>query len=615
MYPGRHAAENQDKPAIIMASTGETVTFAEYEAGCNRLAHLLRDAGLERGDHIAVLMENHPTMLEIEGAAERVGLYYTLVNAYLAPDEVAYIVSDSRSKVFVSSVAKREVAEAAAAQCPRLERMLMVGLEAPARRWEPYEAAVAGWPATPVPDESLGAAMLYSSGTTGQPKGILRELPTVGPDDPLPVMQFVRGLFGFREGMTYLSPAPLYHSAPQASVSAALRLGSTVIVMEHFDPEQWLALVERYRVTHCQMVPVMFSRLLRLPAEVRARYVTSSLECIVHAAAPCPTHVKQAMIDWLGPIITEYYGATEANGFTFCTSAEWLAHPGTVGRTVLGELLILDAFGEECPTGTDGTVWFRGATAFEYFQDPVKTAESRSLDGTTSAVGDVGHVDADGYLYLTDRKSYMIISGGVNIYPQETENVLSGHPAVVDVAVIGVPNDDLGEEVKAVVQLADPAAAGPAGRQYGQDASPSTPARPPRSGSARSGQRSTPRMSGIRMILYLAGAVIGVVLIVLLVVHLTKNAPSTPAAGAGSTPTGSSSAPTASASKVKYTLITPVTTGTYQLNTTATTDFSQAGKTRAAAVVQQLKAHGAGTPGKSVFGVYGLNDEPESSPD
>ena len=268
-------------------------------------------------------------------------------------------------------------------------------------------------------------------------------------------------MFGFREGMTYLNPAPLYHSAPQASVSASLRLGATTVVMEHFDAEQWLAMVERHKVTHCQMVPVMFSRLLRLPWEVRARYDTSSLECIVHAAAPCPVHVKQAMIDWLGPIITEYYGATEANGFTFCDSAQWLAHPGTVGQPILGELLILDDEGQQCPTGQDGTIWFRGATAFEYFGDPAKTAESRTSDGLTSTVGDVGHVDEDGYLYLTDRKTYMIISGGVNIYPQETENLLSGHPAVLDVAVIGVPNDDLGEEVKAVVQLADPHSASP----------------------------------------------------------------------------------------------------------------------------------------------------------
>jgi long-chain acyl-CoA synthetase len=461
VFARQQATAHPDKPAIIMASSGETVTFGEYEARCNRVAHLLRDAGLRREDHIAAFIENSPEAIEIAGGAERTGVYYSLINTYLGTEEVAYVVANSQAKVLFSSAAKRAVAEAAAARCPGLGRMLMTGPGPLPAGWEPYDEAVAGYPADPVSGEALGAAMLYSSGTTGHPKGILRPLPAGGPQQPLPVMEFVRGMFGFREGMTYLSPAPLYHSAPQASVSAALRLGCTVIVMEHFDPEQWLALVERYQVTHCQMVPVMFSRLLRLPDEVRARYDTSSLECIVHAAAPCPVHVKQAMIDWLGPIITEYYGATEANGFTFCTTAEWLAHPGTVGRAILGQLLILDPDGEECPAGVDGTVWFRGATSFEYFQDPAKTAESRSSDGTASTIGDIGHVDADGYLYLTDRTSYMIISGGVNIYPQETENVLSAHPAVQDVAVIGVPNDDLGEEVKAVIQAADPPAAGP----------------------------------------------------------------------------------------------------------------------------------------------------------
>jgi long-chain acyl-CoA synthetase len=462
MFARQQALAHPDQPAIIMASSGETVTFAEFEARSNQVAHLLRDAGLQRGDHIAVFMENSARMLEIEGGAERTGLYYTLINTYLGAEEVAYVVANSNARVLFSSTAKREVAEAAAAQCrPGLDRMLMTGPGPLPAGWQPYDAPVAGYSAAPVPDESLGTAMLYSSGTTGQPKGILRNLPEVGPGEPLPVLQFVQWMFGFREGMTYLNPAPLYHSAPHASVSAALRLGCTVVVMEHFDPQQWLALVERYQVTHCQMVPVMFNRLLRLPEEVRARYDTSSLECIVHAAAPCPVHVKQAMIDWLGPIITEYYGATEANGFTFCNSAEWLAHPGTVGRPILGELLILDGEGKPCLAGADGTIWFRGATAFEYFHDPVKTSESRSSDDAASTVGDVGHVDADGYLYLTDRKSYMIISGGVNIYPQESENILSAHPAVRDVAVIGVPNDDLGEEVKAVVQLVDPAAAGP----------------------------------------------------------------------------------------------------------------------------------------------------------
>jgi acyl-CoA synthetase (AMP-forming)/AMP-acid ligase II len=283
----------------------------------------------------------------------------------------------------------------------------------------------------------------------------MRPLPEGEPGAALPIMQFVKILFGFREEQVYLSPAPLYHSAPQASVSATLRMGGTAIIMERFDPEEWLQLVEKYRVTHCQMVPTMFSRLLKLPEETRKRYDVSSLECIVHAAAPCPVPVKEAMISWIGPKIIEYYAATEANGFTLVNSEDWMAHKGTVGKAVLGELLILDEDGSACPVGTSGTVWFRGATNFEYWRDPEKTKESRIEDesGVASTVGDVGYLDGEGYLYLTDRKTYMIISGGVNIYPQEAENLLITHPKVADVAVLGVPNDDLGEEVKAVVQL------------------------------------------------------------------------------------------------------------------------------------------------------------------
>jgi acyl-CoA synthetase (AMP-forming)/AMP-acid ligase II len=385
-----------------------------------------------------------------------------MINTYLAPDEAAYIVDNSRSRLLFTSAAKREVALAAVASCPQLERVFVTGPDRPPAGWESYDAAVADCATNPVPDESNGMAMLYSSGTTGRPKGIWRELPPGSVSEPQPGLEGLGFLWGLRAGMTYLNPAPLYHSAPAGTVNVSLRLGATTVVMEHFDAEQWLALVERHRVTNCQMVPVMFNRLLRLPDEVRTRYDTSSLECIVHAAAPCPVQVKQAMIDWLGPIITEYYAATEAQGGTWCDSAQWLAHPGTVGKPIFGELLILDEDGVECPTGVDGTIWFRGMTAFKYFDDPVKTAESQTADGTTSTVGDVGHVDPDGYLYLTDRKSYMIISGGVNIYPQETENLLAGHPAVLDVAVIGVPNEDLGEEVKAVVQLADPSEASPA---------------------------------------------------------------------------------------------------------------------------------------------------------
>ena len=439
-----------------MGSTGESVSYAEYEARSNRLAQLFRHHGLRRRDHVAVFMENNPRYLETQGAAERTGLYYTLVNSYLSAEEVGYIVDDCQARIFITSAAKRDVALAAVEHCPKVERFLMVDAgpgEAPAP-FESYEEAVAAFPAEHVADEQLGAALLYSSGTTGRPKGILRPLPEGEPSTPLPVMQFVRQLFGMREGMVYLSPAPLYHSAPQASVAVSLRLGATVVIMEHFDPEQFLGLVERHRVTHSQLVPTMFSRLLKLPEEVRGRYDVSSLEAVVHAAAPCPVPVKEAMIDWWGPIILEYYGATEANGFTFCTSPEWLAHKGTVGHCVLGELLILDDEGKEQPPGKEGTVWFRGATNFEYFNDPEKTAESRDPTGTTSTVGDVGWVDEDGYLYLTDRKTYMIISGGVNIYPQETENLLVTHPKVLDAAVLGVPNDDLGEEVKAVVQPA-----------------------------------------------------------------------------------------------------------------------------------------------------------------
>ena len=436
-------------------------TFGEYEERCNQVTHLLRSAGLNRGDHVSVLMENCPQILEIQGAAERIGLYYTLVNSHLSPDEVAYIVTDSCSRVFFSSVAKSEIAEAAAEQCPKVERLFMAGADIARGRWEPYEDAIAAFPVDPVPDEAMGSAMLYSSGTTGHPKGIIRPLPEGTPEEQPDQTSYFRFVWGLRDNMVYLNPAPLYHSAPQRSVSLALSMGSTSVVMERFDPEDWLRLVERYRVTHCQMVPTMFTRLLRLPEDVRLRYDTSSLERIIHAAAPCPVPIKKAMIEWLGPILNEYYAATEGNGMTFCESREWLEHPGTVGRCLLGEMHILDEEGNECPTGVDGTVWFKGATNFEYFNDPAKTAENRSADGQMSTVGDVGHVDEEGYLYLTDRKTYMIISGGVNIYPQETENLLSTHPKVLDVAVIGVPNDDLGEEVKAVVQLVDPAEAGP----------------------------------------------------------------------------------------------------------------------------------------------------------
>ena len=361
-------------------------------------------------------------------------------------------MNNSRSKALITSRAKREVALEAVRQCPNLSVFLIVDGTGDDGPFLDYEREVGRYPATPIADESLGTVMLYSSGTTGRPKGILRPLPEQPPAQALPLFDFLHKLWRYRPHMVYLSPAPLYHSAPQAAVSLTIRAGGTAIIMEHFDPEAYLQLIERYRVTHSQLVPTMFSRLLKLPAEVRARYDLSSLEVAIHAAAPCPVPVKEQMIDWWGPIVHEYYGATEGLGFTACDSAEWLAHKGTVGKVLFGDLHVLDEAMQPVPKGTPGEIWFRTASPFEYFDDPQKTAEARSPDGTMSTVGDVGYIDDDGFLYLTDRATFMIISGGVNVYPQECENLLITHPKVADAAVFGVPNEDLGEEVKAVVQ-------------------------------------------------------------------------------------------------------------------------------------------------------------------
>ena len=452
MYTGKHAQLRPLQPAFIMAGSGESVSYAELEARANRLAHLFRRLGLKRLDHYAIYMENNSRYLEACGAGERAGLYYTCVNSYLTAAELAYIVNNSQSRVLITSVAKLDVAREALKQCPRVELCIVADGESESERIVGLIEATARLPKTPIEDECVGTAMLYSSGTTGRPKGILRPLAEQAPWQQLPLFDFLQKLWQYREGMIYLSPAPLYHSAPQAAVNLALRMGGTAIIMESFDPQRYLELVEQWGVTHSQLVPTMFSRMLKLPEAVRSGYDLSSLEVAVHAAAPCPLAVKDDMIKWWGPIIHEYYGATEGLGFTACNSAEWLAHRGTVGRVLLGDLHILDNQMKPCPVGTPGTVWFKTATPFEYFNDPDKTREARSIDGSMSTVGDVGHVDADGFLYLTDRTTFMIISGGVNIYPQECENLLITHPKIADAAVFGVPNADLGEEVKAVVQ-------------------------------------------------------------------------------------------------------------------------------------------------------------------
>ena len=439
MYTAHIAAAHPGRPAIVMAGSGETLTYGELEARSNRLAHCLRASGLQRLDHYALFAENHPRYAEVCVAGERTGLYYTCINSYLTEEELAYILDNSRARLLVTTAAKLDVARAALARCPRVERCLVIDggpdLDPGADgRVRDYQSALAPFPDTPIADEKLGAAMLYSSGTTGRPKGILRPLPDEGPANGLPLFGFLTKLWRARDGMVHLSPAPLYHSAPLAHLGVTLRMGGTAIVMEHFDPEAYLALVERWKVTSTQLVPTMFSRMLKLPPEVRAKYDLSSLEVAVHAAAPCPVQVKEDMIAWWGPIILEYYGATEGLGFTACDTAEWLAHKGTVGRVLLGDLHVLDESGQPLPRGQAGEIWFKTATPFEYFNDPERTRQARSADGTMSTVGDVGYLDDDGFLHLTDRSTFMIISGGVNIYPQECENLLVTHPQVADAA-------------------------------------------------------------------------------------------------------------------------------------------------------------------------------------
>lgn len=455
MYAGQYPKSHPNRPAFIMASTEETVSYAELEARSNQLAHLLRQHGLKRLDHFSVFMENNNRYIEVCTAGERSGLYYTCINSYLKADELAYILNNSESTALITSRSRQDVALEAIKQCPKITLFLVVDGDHESNNNGPfldYAQAISGFPKTPIADEFLGTPMLYSSGTTGRPKGVLRPLPEDPPSNPLPLFGFLNKLWRYRADMIYLSPAPLYHSAPQAAVALTIRNGGTVIIMEQFDPEQYLALIEKYKVSHSQLVPTMFSRMLKLPEAVKRHYNLSTLEIAIHAAAPCPAQVKEQMIAWWGPIIHEYYGATEGLGFTACDSAEWLAHRGSVGRVLLGDLHILDDDMQPAAKGVPGEIWFKTASSFVYFNDPERTAQTRSRDGTMSTVGDVGYVDDDGFLYLTDRSTFMIISGGVNIYPQECENLLITHPKIADAAVFGVPNEDLGEEVKAVIQ-------------------------------------------------------------------------------------------------------------------------------------------------------------------
>jgi acyl-CoA synthetase (AMP-forming)/AMP-acid ligase II len=453
MHPFHHAAATPDKPAIVMANSGETLTFRELEARSNQAAHLFRAAGLVRGDGIAIFLENGRDYLALAWGAQRSGLVFTCLSTKLTADEAAYIVEDCGAKLLIAGASLGVVAAA----LPAVPHRYALG--GPIPGFTPLEPALDGQPTTRIADESPGRDMLYSSGTTGRPKGITGPLPEGAIDQPDALTMLFTMLYGFAPDMVYLSPAPLYHAAPLRWCMTAHKLGATVVVMEKFDPERYLALVEQHRVTHSQTVPTMFVRMLKLPPDVRRRYDLSSLRVVVHAAAPCPMEVKERMIDWLGPKIFEYYSATEGAGFTAISPEEWLARKGSVGKSLVGEIRILDEAGNPLPPGREGRVYFHGGPPVSYHNAPEKTAEMQGPNGAT--FGDIGYMDADGYLFLTDRASYMIISGGVNVYPQETENILVGHEKVADVAVFGVPSEELGEEVKAVVQPRDWADAGP----------------------------------------------------------------------------------------------------------------------------------------------------------
>jgi acyl-CoA synthetase (AMP-forming)/AMP-acid ligase II len=448
VHPGLIAKDNPDKVAYVMADSGQEVTYGELEDAANRGAQLFRSLGLERGDHIAILLENHPAFFQICWAAQRCGLYYTAISYRLQQAEVEYIVNNCEARVFITSQSCAPVVEPLIDRMPNVEGRYMVDGVIPG--FDSWEDALSGAPALPVPDQSEGMAMLYSSGTTGYPKGVKKPMPEE-PYGEVVAPNLLGLLYGATETSIYLSPAPLYHAAPLGFTMGCLRHGVQVVVMEHFEAELALEYIERYRVTHSQWVPTMFVRMLKLPEEVRTRYDVSSLECAIHAAAPCPIPVKEQMIEWWGPVLYEYYAGTEGNGFVQLNSEEWLAHKGSVGKPLTCELHICDDEGNELPPGEPGTIYMDGGGQFEYHGDPDKTAGSRHPEGWTT-LGDVGYLDDEGYLYLTDRKHFMIISGGVNIYPQEAENVLITHPAVIDVAVFGVPNEDFGEEVKAVVQ-------------------------------------------------------------------------------------------------------------------------------------------------------------------
>ena len=454
MYHTRfHAQQTPDKPAYIMARSGNVITFGQLEQRVNRCSQYFKDIGLQPKDRIAILMENNDRFFEIVTAATVAGLHYAAISTHFKLSEIEYIINDCDAQILITSDTMGDVAAELVNMTPNVKHRLMVGVNSPG--YQSYEETVNTYPAVPIPECIEGRDMLYSSGTTGRPKGVVSTIPDLPFGEILSTGMAVIDICGFSPETVYLSPAPLYHAAPLRFCLWVLRTGGTVIVMTHFDAEESLALIEKHRVTHCQWVPTMFIRMLKLPDDIRLKYDVASLKIAIHAAAPCPVEVKEKMIEWWGQILFEYYSGTEANTFTAIFSDEWLIHRGSVGKCQKGTLHIIDDDHNEVPLGTAGYIYTEGGDTFEYYKDPQKTADSLSKQGWNT-IGDIGYLDEEGYLYLTDRKANMIISGGVNIYPQEAENQLALHSKVYDVAVFGVPNQEFGEEVKAGVQAMNP---------------------------------------------------------------------------------------------------------------------------------------------------------------
>ena len=455
LHPRAYVAKYADRAALVMVDGGGSISYGEMVANADRAAQLFRRLGLKQGDTIAIHLENHLRYPEICWAAKNSGITYACISSTSSADDAAYIVDNSDAKLLISSAALADVAAKVVRSRREPFHCLMVdGLVSPFDR---YEKLLEREPATPLRDRRRGPSMLYSSGTTGRPKGVRTPLFDESPETPPRRLGMLVRKYGLSPNTVLINPGPFYHAAPGRFMMSVHRTGGTVIGFRKFDAETTLRAIQDYRATHGVFVPTMFIRMLKIPENVRNSYDHSSLRCAIHLAAPCPIPVKEQMIQWWGPVIYELYGGTEAVGHTFITSEEWLAHRGSVGRADTGcSIRILDERGNDLPAFAPGTIYMSNGNRFEYYKDPEKTRTVFTADGWAT-LGDIGYLDTEGYLYLTDRQSHMIISGGVNIYPQEAENVIAAHPAVADVAVIGVPHPEFGEEVKAIVQpLQDP---------------------------------------------------------------------------------------------------------------------------------------------------------------